>query len=217
MSLILTSDFPSTPVHAVAHRLTQIGPSARVAWIPPFTDSSRDTFRTAQQQFRELGVEQLEYCDIDQDIDEVQLAYLSEYDAVYLGGGDPIRFRYNLLRSGAGGRVGQCIRAGRLVVAASGGALQLTQNVSLFRLQSESLAAVLATRDTYTALGAVPYEILPHVNVRDAAFLETVRSYSEHVDHEIVGLADGGALLHDTPATYESIGNVVRFHKGVRG
>jgi peptidase E len=215
MNVILTSDFPSTTVPAVVERLKAVGPNPRVAWIAPLTDGAAAKFVLAQRRFAEFGIEQLEYCDIDQAADDVQLAYLGEYDVVYLTGGDPVRFRYNMRRTGAGGRVGQCIRAGRLVVAASGGALQLTQNVSVFRLQTESVDAVLATRGAYGALGAVPYEFFPHLNRCDDEFLEKVRAYSEHIEHDIVGLEDGGALLHDTPDRYEALGRVVRFRKGV--
>lgn len=217
MNLILTSDFPSTPVASVVERLHRVGANPRVAWIPPFTDVAREKFADAQRRFAEFGIEQLEYCDIDQETDEVQLAYLGDYDVVYLSGGDPVRFRYNMLRTGAGGRVNQCLRAGRLVIAASGGALQLTQNVSLLRLESESIDDVLATRGAYNALGVVPYEMLPHVNRYSDDFLEKVRVYSEHVDHTVIGVPDGGALVHDTPASYEPVGNVLRFTKGVRG
>jgi hypothetical protein len=89
--------------------------------------------------------------------------------------------------------------------------------VSVFRLQTESLDDVLATRGAYDALGAVPYEFVPHVNRCDDDFLEKVRAYSEHVAHDIIGLDDGGALLHDAPGRYEAVGKVVRFRKGVRG
>ena len=217
MNVILTSDFPSTAVPAVVARLKAQGPNPRVAWIAPFSEGAPARFALAQARFAEFGIQHLEYCDIDQEPDDVQLAYLGEYDVVYLSGGDPVRFRYNMLRTGAGGRVGHCIRAGRLVVAASGGSLQLTPNVSIVRLQTEPLEDVIATRGAYNGLGAVPYEFLPHVNRCTDEFLEKVRAYSEHVDHEIVGLADGGAIVHDTPERYEPVGDVVRFRQGVRG
>jgi peptidase E len=216
MNVILTSDFPSTAVPDVVARLKAVAPTPRVAWIAPLSAGAAEQFARAQQQFAEFGIEQLEYCDIDADTDEVQLAYLGEYDVVYLAGGDPVRFRHNMRRTGAGGRVGHCIRAGRLVVAASGGAMQLTQNVSLFRLQAEPLDDVLATRSAFDALGAVQYEFLPHVNRCDEAFLEKVRAYSAHVAHDVVGVADGGALVHNTRDTYATVGTVVRFRQGER-
>ena len=74
--------------------------------------------------------------------------------------------------------------------------MQLTRNVSLFRLLTTSLDNVLADRSEYDALGLVAYEILPHINRLELSFLEKVRYYSEQVDHDVIGLADGTALLH---------------------
>ena len=217
MSLILTSDFPATIVPVVVDRLKSVAPDPRVAWIPPSTDDAREQFALAQQQFAAIGVPNVEHCDIDQEVDEVQLAYLSEYDVIFLTSGDPIRFRYNLRRTGAAGKIGHCLRVGRLVVAAGGGALQLTPNVSVFRLQSEPLDTVLSTRAAFNALGAVPYEIIPRVNRCEAEFLDKVLEYSAHIDDEIIAIEDGGALVHDAPGHFEATGQVMRFHKGVRG
>ena len=107
-----------------------------------------------------------------------------------------MRFRYNCLRAGLAGRLRQCAGAGRLIVAASGGALLLTPNVSLFRLQTESVEAVLATSAAdFDALGAVTFELLPHANRLEAAFLDKVRRYSEQTETDIVAVADGGAMF----------------------
>jgi hypothetical protein len=84
MPLILTSDFPSTMVPAVVDRLKAAAPNPRVVWIAPLTDGAQERFAAAQERFAEFGVEHLEYCDIDQEPDDVQLAYLGEYDVVYL-------------------------------------------------------------------------------------------------------------------------------------
>ena len=93
--------------------------------------------------------------------------------------------------------------------------MQLTRNVSLFRLLSASLEAVLEDRDDYAALGVVDYEILPHLNRFQSPFLETVRRYSEHVDHDVIGLADGAAVLHQGRDSYGCVGQATRFHSGV--
>ena len=63
---------------------------------------------------------------------------------------------------------------GGLIVGASGGSMQLTKNVSLFRLLTESLEEVFANRDEYEGLGFAGYEILPHLNGLDILFLEAV-------------------------------------------
>jgi peptidase E len=214
MRLILTSDFPASAPAEVVERLKAAGESPRIAWIPPDTEGYHAHFNDARQRFSALGFDRLEACDIDREKDDVQLAYLHEFDVVYLSGGDPLRFRFNMFRSGLSGHVRRCLTAGRLVVAASGGALLLTPNVSIFRLRAESLESVLGDRGRFDAMSAVPYEILPHANRCDQALLGKVRRYSEHVEHDVVTLADGAALLH-TGDAFAAVGEVVRYRTGV--
>lgn len=214
MNLILTSDFPATPIAEVAARMRAAAPSPRMAWVAPQTAASDLDFAAARTHFAALGLEQLECVDIDEDRDEVQIAYLHEFDVIYLCAGDPVRFRYNAIRSGLAGRLRQCLSAGRLIVAASAGALLLTPNVSLLRLTDDPVADVLATRGRYDALAAVEFELLPHVNRADAALLAKVAEYSRHVDHDIVCLPDGAALLYDDTRVGESIGEITRYRNG---
>jgi peptidase E len=214
MNLILTSDFPSSAPPAVVDRLRAGQEAPRIVWIAPESVAGRVHFDLARERFKALGFDQLEYCDIDLEKDDVQLAYLHDYDIVYLSGGDPVVFRYNMLRAGLGGRIRQAANAGRLIVAASGGALILTPNVSLHRLLTDPLESVMDTRGRFDALSAVPYEILPHVNRLETAFLERVRQYSERIPHDIVGIADGGALFPAADGTFDHVGEIVRFHRG---
>ena len=65
----------------------------RVAWIPPFTGMGHERFPPAKELFEAHGFPDLEYCDIDGEPDERQLARLDRYDILYLTGGDPIGFR----------------------------------------------------------------------------------------------------------------------------
>jgi dipeptidase E len=214
MNLILTSDFPATANAAVAERIRAVAPEPRIAWIPPFTDNAAVHFAEAQRLFGAMGLDQLEYLDIDEDLDQVQLAYLHEFDVIYLSGGDPVRFRYNAIRAGLAGRLRQCAGLGRLIVGASGGALLLTPNVSLFRLQAESVEEVLATRGRFSALGAVAFELLPHANRLDAAFIDRVRRYTEQSDVDVVAVADGAAIFSTSPDAFEHVGTITRYRHG---
>jgi peptidase E len=215
MNLILTSDFPSTGNEAVFDHLRAGRAHPRIAWIPPFTDLGRQRFARANDLFGSRGFGELEYCDIDEEADEAQLSRLEDYDILYLSGGDPLRFRTNMQRSGLSHHLPRFLAAGRMVIAASGGSMQLTRNVSLFRLRAATLDEVFADRTEYAGLALVGYELLPHVNRFPPAFLEAVRQYSERVDHDIIALADGAAVLHTSRDTYRCVGEAARFRKGV--
>jgi peptidase E len=215
LNIALTSDLPSTPNRAVFDFMRSGRPHPRIAWVPPFTSVGRERFRAAQELFAAYGFSNLEYCDIDEGPNQEQLDGLDQYDIIYLSGGDPIGFRRNILRAGLPALLRQCLDAGRLIVAASGGSMQLTKNVSLFRLLSAPLEEVLDSRGEYEALGAIEYEILPHLNRFEVSFLETVRRYSERVAHDVIGLADGAALLHTSRDNYRCVGQTTRFRNGV--
>jgi len=214
LNLALTSDLPLTANQAVFELMRIRHPYPRIAWIPPFTSTGREHFSTAKGQFAIFGFSNLEYFDIDEEPNELQLATLNQYDVIYLSGGDPIGFRQNIRRSGLSKYLQQSLVAGCLLVGASGGSMQLTRNVSLFRLISTPLDRVLAERHEFDALGIVDYEILPHVNRQESSFLEKVRRYSEQIDHEVLGLVDGAALLHNNSDDYLCVGQVIRFRKG---
>ena len=215
LNLALTSDLPSTANQAVFDFIRSSNPHPRIAWLPPFTEIGHARFPASQDLFKAYGFSCLEYCDIDNEPNEEQLDRLDQYDVIYLTGGDPIGFRRNILRVGLAEKLQQFLTTGRMIVAASGGSMQLTKNVSLFRLGNEALDEVFENRDEYEALGIVDYEILPHMNRFEPSFLEIVRRYSERVDHDVIGLADGAAVLHRSSDNYWCVGQAIRFHRGV--
>ena len=77
------------------------------------------------------------------------------------------------------------------------------------------LAEVVATYRDYEALGFVNCEILPHQNRLEPSFLETVRQYSEYMTHDVIGLADGAAMLYTGSSEYRCVGQAVRFRRGI--
>lgn len=216
MNLALTSDLPTTPNDVVFDRMRRINPQPRIAWIPPFTGIGRERFPAARTLFGAYGFPDVEYCDIDREPNPSQLTRLEQYDVIYLSGGDPIEFRRNILRTGLSVPLRRCLDAGRLVVGASGGSMQFTKNVSLFRLLTATIDDVLAHHDEYEALGIVNYEVLPHLNRLEASFLETVRRYSERVGHDVIALADGAAVLHTGGDDYTCVGEAALFRQGAR-
>ena len=212
--LSLTADWPSSPNAAVVERVKAAARNPRIAWITPFTRSGRERFPLACRRWETLGFSNLEYCDIDEEPDPNQLSTLERYDVVYLSGGDPVAFRARLLGSQLGENLRRYLEAGGAVVCASGGSMQFTPNVSLYRLKTVDWEAVVADRDMYDGLGIVDYELLPHMNRFDTKLLDKVRRYSERVPHPIIALADGAALIQDT-AGFRCAGQAVRYQNGV--
>lgn len=214
LNLILTSDFPASTPAGVVEQMRAVAGRPRIAWIAEPTERSEPSFAEAERRFAALGFDTLEYCGVGDDVDQVQLAYLHEFDILYLQGDDPVRFRYHVLRSGLSGRLRHCAAAGRLIVTSGAASQLMTPNVSLYRLHAESVDDVLATRWRFDGTGAVAYEILPHVDRLDSAFLESVLRYSARIENDIIGLSDGAALFHIGPHSFTHVGDIVRYRAG---
>lgn len=214
MELILTSNFPESAPRQVVERIKAVGAAPRVAWIAESTEMWRRLFEPSRARFEALGCTDLEYCDIDEDPDPVQIAYVHEFDLIYLHGEDPVRFRRNMLRTGMAGRLRHAAMGGTLIVTSSAGSLLMTPNVSLYRLKTESVDQVMSNWWRFDGTGAVAYEVLPHADRWEAPFLERVLDYSARLDHDIIGVPDGGALFHIGPHTFDYVGEVVRYRKG---
>ena len=105
--------FGSTANAAIVNMINaRASSSPRVAWIPPFTSSGREHFPRAQRHWEAHGFG-IEYCDIDEEPDNDQLAALDRYDVIYLSGGDPIAFRERIIRSGLDRHLRRCVQRGR--------------------------------------------------------------------------------------------------------
>ena len=217
MNLALSSDFPSTANHELMACIQAVSRHPRIAWVTPSSSASLVRFPLAKVAFAGCGIRHLECVAVGDEPGATRGDVLDGYDVAYLTGGDPVVFRRHLQRSGLATGLRRFAESGRLVVGASGGAMQLTPNVSLFRLLSDPVEAVVSTRDESDGLGLVRYEILPHLNRHDAAFLEKVRTYSESVPHDILALDDGAAVLCDDEPECRCFGHGVRYRRGVAG
>jgi peptidase E len=213
MNLVLTSNLPSTPIEAVYQLMRQLGEQPRIAWIPPFEDIGNRHFAEAKMLFEAHGFKRLESFNIGIGGSESP-APLEEFDLIYLSGGDPVKFRAHLLQSNLVTHLRNCIDNGKMIVASSGGSMQLAQNISTFRLLNLEVEHVIAQRNEYGAIGIVPYEFLPHLNAHDGSFLEKVRKYSQAISHPVIGIEDGGALIHISRDEYQLIGRASIFHYG---
>lgn len=213
-NLILTSDFPSNPHAAVVERIRAVARNPRVAWIAPASATRRLRFLSARYSFGALGLGNITNIELlPPSTAHHRLA--NDFDVVYLSGGSPVPFRASLAKSGLDSRLVDFVTDGGLVVAASGGAMQLTQNLSLYRLVTSDVDDVIAARHAYEGLGVVDVEFLPHLNRHAPSFMAKVQQYSETVPNDIVALEDGGALWWADQGDISCAGRGIRIRHGV--
>jgi hypothetical protein len=205
MRVMLSSNFPRAGNDAIARRLRSEGVE-RIHWLAGSPDEQR--YKSACAEFAAhsfFDVRAVAAGTLD-------VGGLSAADGLYFSGGDPLVFSAALARSTV---AAQCVRFTEpWLLGASGGAMQLTPNLSLFRLQQHSVAEVLQERDRFAALGIVAFEVLPHSDRQPASLLDAVRHYSEGVDNDVWCLADGAAVWQDANGSLSSIGDTRCLRRG---
>lgn len=205
MRVILSSNFPRPGNGAIAARLRNEGVE-RIHWLAGSPDEER--YQSACAEFAAH-----DFFDVKAvAIGTLDIGALSAADGLYFSGGDPLVFSATLARSTVADQLARVTEP--WLLGASGGAMQLTPNLSLFRLQQHSVAEVLRERDRFAALGIVVFEILPHHDRHTASLLDAVRHYSEGVDNDIWCLADGAAVWLDADGSLSVIGDARCLRRG---
>lgn len=209
MPLILTSSFPVEGNDEVFQYLTQVNANPRIAWIPPVPDISGRYFQIARDAFAKHGFTRLQGINLDDLHNAGELS--AAFDLVYLTGGNPIVFRDNSLSVGLSSRLRAFLNRGGVIIGASGGAMLLTRNVALFRLEGGTFSDAVASHDALTATGLLDYEMLPHANRFGVTVIEQLGEYARRVACDVIALNDGAAIIHTTATDYGCIGVVMRY------
>ncbi len=208
MHVVLTSNFPRPGNEAVAAVLRKELGVSRIAWASG--DPALSGFADACAQFAAIGFADL----VTAPHEHASPSPPNSSTALYLSGGDPLTFAASLAGTPLARWIVEAHDDARVLIGASGGAMQLTRNLSLFRLSRLDLDTAMAERAQHPGLGLVPVEMLPHFDRHDALFREKVRRYSERVDHDIWCLDDGTAIVWSAIGGINPIGRVTRLCKG---
>jgi dipeptidase E len=121
---------------------------------------------------------------------------LAAFDLVYLAGGNPYYLLQRVRETGADVILEEMIAAGRPVIGSSAGALLLGHSLNVIPVFDTSLPD-LGCRNP-TALGAVPFTVLPHTNrwkARFADYAARLATARVRCHSEILEIADDEAVL----------------------
>ncbi len=208
---LLSSNFPLPGNEAIAECLRSNGVDGAIAWMAPRPDPER--FAQAKAQFARLGFDTL----VDVSDGGAQELAHAEPAALYLSGGDPILFRDRLRATGIHEWITRNASSPQPIpiVGASGGAMQLSANVSIVRLLSVDLPTVLRERNSYHGLALADLEVVPHFQSQPAHRRAVLAEYAASARVEVWGLEDGAGLVCSDDGI-AAIGNAIRV-QGYRG
>lgn len=215
--LVLYSDQGSKNNEKVDAKLISLveKSNARVGYIPSCGDKERKYFGENCDYYKKMGIEDFLFFDLDVEFDQCKVDELLACNIIHLSAGDPIYFNKNIKKRNFMDVLRHFADQGGILVGVSGGSLQLTRTVALYKSFMGGLDGV--THDDYVGLSAlnlVDFEFLPHYNRWNKDFINTIKAYSAKFDCLIYACRDGdGILVRDNEI--EFTGNIIRIENGV--
>lgn len=181
-----------------------------IGYVASGPEPDRRFFNERHAYYDRLGLELAHFHDLDAPPDPARTAALLACDAIHLAGGDTLAFLRRLERSGMLGVLRDWALGGGLLIGASAGAILMTPHIAvdaIFRNQPPEALTEGA------ALGLVPFEFFPHLQVRDD-YLARLRRYSRHTPRPILACEDGDGMVV-TDGMAEGVGTLLRIADGV--
>ena len=164
-----------------------------IGYITSGSDITRLYFNPKVEYYRNLGVENVLYFDLDVEFDESKIEDLFSCDAIHLPGGNTYWFLYNLKKRNFIPLLQQ------FVIGISAGSILMSKNIDIAQFEDER---VVSLNDT-TSLELVDFEFLPHWN-KYSSCLEELKKYSQEKNNIIYACKDGDGIVVEN--------NEVRFY-----
>jgi dipeptidase E len=169
--------------------------SPSIAYIPSCSDLTRKYFNQKIEYYKALGIEDLQYFDLDEEYDASTVNEIFNYDAIHLSGGNTFYFLHLLRKRGLIGLLQAYVKEGGILIGISAGSIIMTNDISVAGLGEESDENIIGMEDK-TGLGLVDFEFAPHWN-GSMEYLELISKYAKDKNKVVYACKDGDGIIID--------------------
>ncbi|RME14720.1 MAG: hypothetical protein D6797_08165 [Bdellovibrio sp.] len=184
-----------------------------LVYIPYCKEGSSVFFKRFVRRYRAFGATHFWCLPVDDKVSQEQKKRLLRCNGVYLAGGNTFYFLKHLKQSGVFKVLKELLYRGKVIAGLSAGALILTPHIELAAFPPYDEDENFVKLKRLTALGAVPFEFLPHYNPHSYKMKEAMLMYS-HLSHRPIYACEdgGGIIINGIQTTF--VGSVYQFYKG---
>ncbi|MBU4349236.1 Type 1 glutamine amidotransferase-like domain-containing protein [bacterium] len=183
--------------------------SPRLAYIPSQSDLQRRYFNEKVEWYKQFGITDLLYFDVDKEYDEKKIDKLLACDAIFLSGGNTYYFLNSLKKRKFLPKLREYVRTGGILIGVSAGSIMMSKTINITTLHNEN---TIGLKD-YKALGLVDFEFFPHLDHNMKQYLEDLKKYSIKSNSIIYACKDGdGIIVNDDEIKF--FGEVLKIKNG---
>ena len=181
----------------------------RLAYIPSQSDLQRKYFNQKVEWYKQFGITDLLYFDVDKEYNEKKIDELLACDAIFLSGGNTYYFLNSLKKREFLPKLREYVRTGGILIGVSAGSIIMSKTIDITTLHDEN---TIGLKD-YTALGLVDFEFFPHLDHNMKQYLEDLKKYSIKSNLVIYACKDGdGIIVNDYEIKF--FGEVLKIKNG---
>ncbi|MCL6659995.1 Type 1 glutamine amidotransferase-like domain-containing protein [Paenibacillus amylolyticus] len=206
-TLVLLSDLVFESNDKLDQRIRSLFNSEHpsIGYIPSCSDPERKYFEHTRRYYNQIGIDNIQYFDLDLEYEERTFGSIFECDAIHLSGGNTFYFQSLLQKRNMVGLLRSYVKSGGILIGVSAGSILTTPTIEIAGYGEDADENEVGLNDM-KALELVDFEFAPHWDGSEDT-LDSLREYSRVNRTAVYACQDGGGLVIDC-ASVELYGNV---------
>jgi len=196
-SLVLLSDLVFESNDKLDQRIRSLFNSEQpsIGYIPSCSDPERKYFEHTRRYYNQIGIDNIQYYDLDLEYEERTIGSIFECDAIHLSGGNTFYFLSLLQKRNMVGLLRSYVKSGGILIGVSAGSILTTPTIDIAGYGEDADENNVDLKDMQ-ALGLVDFEFAPHWDVSEDT-LNSLREYTRVNRTAVYACQDGGGLVMD--------------------
>ncbi|QOS77700.1 Type 1 glutamine amidotransferase-like domain-containing protein [Paenibacillus sp. JNUCC31] len=209
--LVLLGDLYFESNHELNQKILSLFNSDQpsIGYVPSCSDPDRRYFEHTRRYYNQLGIETIDYYDLDSEYEENRFNTIFETDAIHLSGGNTFYFLSLLQKRNAMGLLRSYVNKGGILIGVSAGSILTTPTIEIAGYGEDADENHVGFIDKQ-ALALVDFEFSPHWDGTEEA-LDSLRDYAHANSTTVYACKDGGGIVIDGEVV-ESYGDVRRIN-----
>lgn len=193
--LVLLSDLYFEPNDELNERIRSLFQQQKpsIGYIPSCSDPQRIYVEHTRRYYRQFGIEDVQYYDLDTEYEESMLDSLFQCNAIHLSGGNTFYFLSLLQKRNLLDQLRSYVSNGGILIGVSAGSILMTPTIRMAGYGEDADENQIALTDLH-ALSLVNFDFAPHWNGSEEV-LHTLKEYARSHQTEVYVCPDGGAVI----------------------
>ncbi|MEK3827755.1 Type 1 glutamine amidotransferase-like domain-containing protein [Paenibacillus sp. FSL K6-1558] len=164
-----------------------------IGYIPSCSDPQRIYVEHTRRFYRQFGMEDVQYYDLDTEYEESMLDSLFQCDAIHLSGGNTFYFLSLLQQRNRIEQLRSYVSDGGILIGVSAGSILMTPTIQIAGYGEDADENHIGLTDLQ-ALALVDFEFAPHWD-RSEEMMQSFREYAQNHQSKVYACPDGGAVV----------------------